>query len=67
MQGGPLSMVTYCILSILPIKRLKADYTDVTQPWYADDSSALGIFDNIGLYYNSLKRFFPGRGYYPEP
>ena len=49
------------------IKRLKAAYPDATQPWYADNYSALGTFDNIGLYFNSLKHFRPGYGCYPEP
>ena len=25
------------------------------------------MFENVDLYFNFLKRFFPGRGYYPEP
>ena len=41
-QGDPLDMVAYGI-GILPlIKNLKAEFTDVTQPWYADDAGALG-------------------------
>ena len=60
-------MFTYGIGFILTIKRLKAEYHDVTQPWYAYDYVALGMFDNIGLYSNSLKLFSPVRGYYPEP
>ena len=62
-QGEPLAMVAYVIGVIFLIKRLKAMYTDVTQPWYTDNADALGMFDNIGLYFNSLERFFPGHGY----
>ena len=66
-QGYPLAMVAYGI-GVLPLrKRLKVEYPDVTQPWYADDSGALGTFDIIGLYFNLLKRFGPGSGYYPKP
>ena len=54
-------------IGVLPlIKCLKAAYTDVTRPWYEADADALGTFNNIGLYFNSLKRFGPGCGYYPK-
>ena len=43
------------------------DYPDVTHNWYAFASGALGTFANIELYFNSLKLFGTGRGYYPEP
>ena len=39
----------------------------VTQTWYIGYSGALGLFDNIGLYFNLLKHFGRGRGYYPKP
>ena len=42
-------------------------YPDVTQPWYADYASALGTCDNIGLYFNPLRYFGSGCGYYPKP
>ena len=65
-QGGALDIVS-CGIGVLPIiKWLKLVFTDVTQTWYADDSSALGKFYNIGLYFNLLKHFGPGHGYYPE-
>ena len=49
------------------IKRLKVAYPEVTQPWYADYDGALGMFNNIQLYFNSLKQFGLGCGYYPKP
>ena len=48
------------------ITRLKMAYPDITQPLYAYDAGALGTFDNIGLYFNSLKRSGLGYGYYLE-
>ena len=54
-QRDPLAMVTYVIGVILLEKFLKVVYPEVTQPRYADDAGALGMFDNIGLYFNSLK------------
>ena len=67
MQGDILSMVSYGI-GVLPlIKFLKTAYPDVTHTWYADNDGTLGTFENIGLYFNSLKHFGLGRGYYPEP
>ena len=66
-QGYPLAMVAYDIGFIPLIKVLKAAYRGVTQPWYTDDSGVLGMFNNIGLYFNQLKQFGLGRGYYPKP
>ena len=66
-QGDPLAMIAYRI-SILPlIKNLKQEIPDVTLPWYADDTGALGTFEIIENYFNSLTRQVPGRGYYPKP
>ena len=66
-QRDPLAIFAYGI-GILPlIKRLKAEFPDITQPQYADDSGSLGTFANIGLYFNQLKRIGPGCDYYPKP
>ena len=43
-QGEPLAMVAYIIGILLLIKNLKAEFPGVAQPWYADDSGALGTF-----------------------
>ena len=60
-------MVSY-IIGVLPlIERLKAAYPDVAKPYYADNSGGPGMFDNIGLYFNSLKCFALGHEYYPKP
>ena len=56
-------MVTYGIGVLMLIKRLKAAHPDITQPWYADDAGALGTYDNIDLYCNSLKNSGLGNGY----
>ena len=66
-QGDPLAMIAYGIVLFLLIKRLKSDYPDVTQPWYADDAGALVTFDSLELYFNSLKQNSPARGYYANP
>ena len=66
-QGGTLAMVAYDILVLPLIIHSKVLYPDVTQCWYTDNDSALGTFDGIGLYFNSLKRFGLGCGYYPKP
>ena len=66
-------MVADGVVVLLMIKLLKAVYPDVTKPWYVEDDGALGTFDTIGLYFNSLKHFGldqhfgPGREYYPKP
>ena len=66
-QGYLLATVVYDI-DILPlIKRPEAEFTQVIQPWYADNYSKLGTFKNVELYFNLLKQFGPERGYYPKP
>ena len=60
-------MVSYRIGGIPLIKRLQVAYPDITQPRNYDYSYALGTFNNIGLYFESLKNFGAGRGYYTKP
>ena len=63
-QGYPLSKVAYGI-GILPVIKLpKSANPDVTQYWYADNAGALGMFDNLGEYFNLLKHNCPDWGYY---
>ena len=53
-QVDLLAMVAY-VIGVLPlIKRLKLVYHDVTEPWYTDNAGALGMFDNLERYFNSL-------------
>ena len=66
-QGVPLSRVAYGIVVLLLIKQLKSEYPEITHPCYTYYAGALGMFDKIGLYFNLLKQFGPGSGYYPEP
>ena len=66
-HGRSLSRVAYGIGVLLFIKRLKSEYPDITYPWYTYIAGALGNFDNIGLYFNSLKKFGLDNGYYPKP
>ena len=67
MQGDSLAMIVYGI-GILPlIKNIKMEIPDVTQPWYAGNSGALGTFSRLETYYDSLTRQGPEWGYYPEP
>ena len=60
-------MIYYGIGILLLIINLKTEFPDVTQPWYADNAGALGMFAKIKAYFYSLKRHGPGQGYYPEP
>ena len=59
-------MVAYIIRVIPLIKCLKATYPDVDQPWYSENANALGVFDNIRLYFNFLKHSVLSRGYLPQ-
>ena len=65
MKGGPLALVAYNIGFLPLIKKMKAAYLEVTEPWYTDNSGALGKFNNVELYFNSLKLNGPAWGYYP--
>ena len=66
MQGYHIAMISYGI-GILPlIKTLKRAIPDGTQPWYADDSGALGTFARVETYIYSLTRQGLERGYHPE-
>ena len=67
MQGEPLTMIAYGI-GILPlIKNLKQETPDVTQPWYTDNSGALGTFARLENYFDLLSRQGLGREYHPKP
>jgi hypothetical protein len=55
-------------LGILPlIHKLKAEFTNVNQPWYADDAGAGGNFCSIQYFFECLQEIGPGFGYFPEP
>ena len=66
-QVDPLAMVAYGIGIILLIKHLKAEFTGFTQPQYSENAGALSTFKKVELYFNYLKRFVLGCGYYPGP
>ena len=66
-QGDPLEMIAYRIGIPPIIKNLKREIPDVTQPWYADNSGALGTFARLETYFDSLTRQGLGRGFHPEP
>ena len=54
-QGDPLAIFAYGIGILSLIKKLKAGFPDANQTWYSNDSSSVGIFSNVELYFNSLK------------
>ena len=49
------------------IKFSKAVYLDATHIFYAGDTGAFGTYDNIKVYFSSLKQFSPGCEYCPKP
>ena len=53
-QGHPVIMVEYCLCVIPLIKNLKVSHINITHPWYAENSGALGTFQNIENYFNDL-------------
>ena len=66
-QVDLLYMVAYGIVILPLIKCLNSTYPDAKQPWYTDDAGALGMCDHLEIYFKSLKRNGPSRGYYPKP
>jgi hypothetical protein len=55
-------------LGILPlIRKLKAEFMQVKQPWYADDAGAGGNFRSIRHFFLRLQEISPDFGYFPEP
>ena len=66
-QGDPLAMIAYCI-GVLPlIREIRNAHSQVTQPWYADDTGARGTFQQVLEHFRDLHARGPDRGYYPEP
>ena len=66
-QRDPLAMIA-CGIGILPhIKNLKREIPDITQPWYYNNTVALGTFVRLATYFDSLTHQVPGHEYYPEP
>ena len=59
-QGDPLAMIAYGIRILPLIKNIKREIPDATQPWYADDAGALGMFARIETYFDSLTLQAPG-------
>jgi hypothetical protein len=66
-QGDPLSMFAYGIGMLPLIRRLKAEFPTVEQPWYADDAGASGKFIEIRRFFRKLEEIGPDFGYFPEP
>ena len=61
-QGDPLDMVTYSLVVILLIIKMKAAHPDVIQPRYYYARGALPTFINIEDYFKSLKHMGPNHG-----
>lgn len=63
-QGDPLAMLLYGI-STLPLIDVLQD-PQLTQCWYADDSSAQGHFDDLKRWWDKLNTHGPHYGYFPQ-
>ena len=51
-QGEPLAMVAYGIGTLPLTKNLISEFPDITQPWYAENAGALGMFTRVESYFN---------------
>jgi hypothetical protein len=60
-------MFAYGIGMLPLIRRLKAEFPTVEQPWYADDAGASGKFIEIRRFFRKLEEIGPDFGYFPEP
>lgn len=62
-QGDPLSMAFYALATIPLIKKLPVS---VSQVWYADNATAVGLINSLREWWESLNSLDPGFGYYPN-
>ena len=61
-QEEPLAMIAFGI-GVLPlIRELQEAPPRVTQPWYADDTGAGGIFERILAHFEDMQARGPPRG-----
>ena len=65
-QGCPLAGLSYGILLLPLIIKLKTEFPKVKSPWYADDGAAAGTLKNILLFFERLRELGPAYGYFPE-
>jgi hypothetical protein len=65
-QGDPLSMILYGIRMLPLIRKLKVEFPNLYQPWYADDAGAAGGFEEIHSMFDRLVELGQKYGYYPE-
>ena len=65
-QGDPLSMLMYSI-AVLPLIHSLSNNSRWHQNWYADDSSCIGVFQNLREWFLHLSEEGPAFGYFPEP
>ncbi|KAF6209915.1 hypothetical protein GE061_015669 [Apolygus lucorum] len=63
-QGDPLSMLVYSLATVPLINELET--SEVTQCWYADDSSAQGSLQSLKSWWDKLNQVGPGYGYFPQ-
>jgi hypothetical protein len=66
-QGDALAMAAYGVGLLPLIRRLKKEFPNVKQPWYADDAGAGGSFQDLRLFFRRLQEIGPAYGYHPEP
>ena len=65
-QGDNLAMGIYAISSRSLIAELKLVVPDVTQVWFADDSSGAGLIERLKGWWSQLKVLGPSYGYHPK-
>lgn len=63
-QGDPLSMLMYALATMPLITSLQDP--DLTQCWYADDSSAQGTFNKLREWWDKMNIKGPDHGYFPQ-
>ena len=63
-QGDPLAMPMYALATIPLIKKLRQNWNDVSQVWYADDASAAGKILSLRSWWSQLASLGPKYGYF---
>lgn len=63
-QGDPLAMTMFALATVPLIEKVSTKNT--TQAWFADDSACGGKLRQLRTWWDSLLRFGPAFGYYPN-
>jgi hypothetical protein len=59
-------MLAYGLGILLLIRQVKAEFDNIKQAWYVDDTGASGNFRSIQYFFQHLQEMGPDSGCFPE-